>query len=64
MVGRLHEGPGQILVAILFVVPAVEFTITELLSADTAGIGGIMARTGKAVDVARLQDNCVGETHG
>ncbi len=54
-VSRFNKGPGQVLVAVFGVTPALALAIAQLLAIHTTTVRGKVTNLGKALDIARLQ---------
>ena len=54
-VGRLHKGPGQILVAVLPVAAPLALAVTDLSTVYTTAVGSEITHLGKSSDVSRLE---------
>ena len=52
---RLHEGPGEVLVAVALVAPALELAVAESFRVHATGIRDVVAWAGKPIYGAGLQ---------
>ena len=60
-IGRLDKGPGQISITVLAIVLAFLFTVALTAAVDTTAIRGKITRAFKAGNIARLEQNRLGQ---